>query len=92
MSQASDGCLNASQYATVSPRQKPVMAYFVAALSPNMDVANAAVPAYVVTLLFFVGAAHPAAGHPGLLDLVLLHGAHPRHGDSVLGTGVAAYL
>ena len=32
-----------------------VLAYFVAALSPNMDVANAALPAYVVTLLFFAG-------------------------------------
>ena len=31
-----------------------VLAYLVAALSPNMDVANAALPAYVVTLLFFV--------------------------------------
>ncbi|WPT13876.1 ABC transporter G family member 34 [Picochlorum sp. SENEW3] len=32
-----------------------VVAYFVAALSPNMDVANAALPSYVVTLLFFSG-------------------------------------
>lgn len=32
-----------------------VLAYTVAALSPNMDVANAALPAYVVTLLFFAG-------------------------------------
>lgn len=32
-----------------------VVAYFVAALSPNMDVANAALPSYVVTLLFFAG-------------------------------------
>jgi ATP-binding cassette, subfamily G (WHITE), member 2 len=32
-----------------------VLAYLVAALSPNMDVANAALPAYVVTLLFFAG-------------------------------------
>ena len=32
-----------------------VLAYFVAALSPNIDVANAALPAYVVTLLFFAG-------------------------------------
>ena len=32
-----------------------VLAYFVAAASPNMDVANAALPAYVVSLLFFVG-------------------------------------
>ena len=31
------------------------MAYFLAAASPNMDVANAALPAYVVSLLFFVG-------------------------------------
>ncbi|PSC74385.1 P-loop containing nucleoside triphosphate hydrolase isoform B [Micractinium conductrix] len=32
-----------------------VLAYFIAALSPNMDVANAALPTYVVTLLFFAG-------------------------------------
>ena len=32
-----------------------MLAYFIAALSPNMDVANAALPAYVVTLLFFAG-------------------------------------
>jgi ATP-binding cassette, subfamily G (WHITE), member 2 len=32
-----------------------VLAYLIAALSPNMDVANAALPAYVVTLLFFAG-------------------------------------
>ena len=32
-----------------------VLAYFIAALSPNMDVANAALPSYVVTLLFFAG-------------------------------------
>ena len=32
-----------------------VLAYLVAALSPNMDVANAALPTYVVTLLFFAG-------------------------------------
>ena len=32
-----------------------VLAYLVAALSPTMDVANGALPAYVVTLLFFVG-------------------------------------
>ncbi len=32
-----------------------MLAYLVAALSPNMDVANAALPTYVVTLLFFVG-------------------------------------
>ena len=32
-----------------------VLAYFIGALSANMDVANAAVPAYVVTLLFFTG-------------------------------------
>lgn len=32
-----------------------VLAYTVASLSPNMDVANAALPAYVVTLLFFAG-------------------------------------
>lgn len=32
-----------------------VLAYLVAALSPNMDVANALLPTYVVTLLFFSG-------------------------------------
>ena len=32
-----------------------VLAYLVAALSPNMDVANAALPLYVVTLLFYAG-------------------------------------
>ena len=32
-----------------------VIAYFVAAISPDMEVANAALPAYVVTLLFFTG-------------------------------------
>jgi ABC-type polysaccharide/polyol phosphate export permease len=32
-----------------------VLAYFVAAMSPNMDVANAALPVYVSTLLFFGG-------------------------------------
>ena len=32
-----------------------VLAYLVAALSPNMEVANAALPTYVVTLLFFAG-------------------------------------
>lgn len=32
-----------------------VLAYLVAAISPNMDTANAALPAYVTTLLFFSG-------------------------------------
>lgn len=32
-----------------------VLAYFVASASPNMDVANAALPTYAVTLLFFAG-------------------------------------
>lgn len=32
-----------------------VLAYFVASASPNMDVANATLPTYVVTLLFFAG-------------------------------------
>ncbi|KAK9815892.1 hypothetical protein WJX72_011513 [[Myrmecia] bisecta] len=31
------------------------LAYFVAAMSPNLDVANATVPAYVGSLLFFTG-------------------------------------
>ena len=34
---------------------RTVLAYFVAAMAPNMDVANAVVPAYVVVLLFFAG-------------------------------------
>lgn len=38
------------------PKCSPaVLAYFVAAFSPNMDVANAVLPTYVVTLLFFGG-------------------------------------
>ncbi|KXZ54635.1 hypothetical protein GPECTOR_4g700 [Gonium pectorale] len=32
-----------------------VMAYFVASFAPNMDVANALLPTYAVTLLFFAG-------------------------------------
>ena len=32
-----------------------VLAYTVAACAPNMDVANAALPAFVVTQLFFCG-------------------------------------
>ncbi|EFN50715.1 hypothetical protein CHLNCDRAFT_142571 [Chlorella variabilis] len=32
-----------------------VLAYTIAALSPNMDVANAALPTYVTALLFFAG-------------------------------------
>ncbi|PNH05918.1 ABC transporter G family member 18 [Tetrabaena socialis] len=32
-----------------------VLAYLIAAVSPNMDVANAALPGFVVTLLFFAG-------------------------------------
>ena len=32
-----------------------VLAYFVAAIAPNVDVANAIVPAYISTLLFFNG-------------------------------------
>jgi hypothetical protein len=32
-----------------------VLAYFIAAISPSMDVANALLPTYVVTLLFFSG-------------------------------------
>jgi ATP-binding cassette, subfamily G (WHITE), member 2 len=31
------------------------VAYLVSALAPNIDVANAAVPAYMVTLLYFSG-------------------------------------
>eukprot|EP00195_Chlamydomonas_chlamydogama_P009759 CAMPEP_0202901782 /NCGR_PEP_ID=MMETSP1392-20130828/14649_1 /ASSEMBLY_ACC=CAM_ASM_000868 /TAXON_ID=225041 /ORGANISM="Chlamydomonas chlamydogama, Strain SAG 11-48b" /LENGTH=615 /DNA_ID=CAMNT_0049588397 /DNA_START=85 /DNA_END=1932 /DNA_ORIENTATION=+ len=31
------------------------LAYFIAAISPNLDVANALLPTYVVTLLFFAG-------------------------------------
>jgi ATP-binding cassette, subfamily G (WHITE), member 2 len=32
-----------------------VLGYLIAAIAPNMDVANAALPGYVTTLLFFVG-------------------------------------
>ncbi|KAK9867775.1 hypothetical protein WJX84_007302 [Apatococcus fuscideae] len=32
-----------------------VLGYFIAAMSPNLDVANASLPAYVGSLLFFVG-------------------------------------
>jgi len=32
-----------------------VLAYFIASISPNLDVANALLPTYVVTLLFFAG-------------------------------------
>ncbi len=31
------------------------VAYFIAALSPNIDVANAALPCYITTLIFFSG-------------------------------------
>ena len=31
------------------------LGYFIGAIAPNMDVANAALPAYVTVLLFFVG-------------------------------------
>ena len=41
-----------------------VLAYFIAAISPNMDVANAALPTYVVTLLFFVGLLIRSADQP----------------------------
>ena len=34
---------------------RAALGYFIAAVSPNMDVANAALPAYVTVLLFFVG-------------------------------------
>ncbi len=33
------------------------LAYLVAAISPTLAVANAALPSYVVTLLFFTGGA-----------------------------------
>ena len=46
----SSSCDSPSQQAACA-----VLAYFVAAVSPNMDVANSALPAYVVSLLFFVG-------------------------------------
>ena len=32
-----------------------MLAYFIASISPNLDVANALLPTYVVTLLFFAG-------------------------------------
>ena len=42
-----------------------MLAYFIAALSPNLDVANAALPTYVVTLLFFVGLLIRGSQQPG---------------------------
>lgn len=43
-----------------------VLAYTIAAISPNMDVANAALPCYTVTLLFFSGwwPLHQSHPHP----------------------------
>lgn len=35
--------------------ESAVLAYAIAAVSPTMDIANAALPAYVTSLLFFVG-------------------------------------
>ena len=32
-----------------------MLAYLIAAVSPNMDTANAALPAYITVLLFFSG-------------------------------------
>lgn len=37
------------------PPPPAVLAYLVAAMSPNMDVANAALPVYVSTLLYYGG-------------------------------------
>jgi len=42
--------------------ENAVLAYFVAAMSPNMDVANAALPVYVSTLLYFGGMCCDSAG------------------------------
>ena len=36
-------------------RGAAALGYFIGAVAPNMDVANAALPAYVTVLLFFVG-------------------------------------
>ena len=36
-------------------RAPAALGYFIGAVAPNMDVANAALPAYVTVLLFFVG-------------------------------------
>ena len=59
------------------------LAYLVAAVSPTLPVANAALPSYVVTLLFFTGAAH----HPCSLlanmhyhDDAITCGTHRLHG------------
>lgn len=38
-----------------------MLAYFIAALSPNMDVANAALPTYVVVRALPVGSARAAS-------------------------------
>jgi hypothetical protein len=45
-----------------------VLAYFIAAISPNMDVANALLPTYVVTLLFFSGFKQEASPVHGWLS------------------------
>ena len=37
------------------PALLAVLAYFVASFAPNLDVANALLPTYIVTLLFFTG-------------------------------------
>jgi hypothetical protein len=37
------------------PGVRAVLAYAIASLSPNMDFANAALPAYTIALLFFAG-------------------------------------
>lgn len=35
--------------------ESPVCRYLTAAVSPNMEVANAILPAYVISMLYFVG-------------------------------------
>ena len=40
---------------TMLVRIRAALGYFIGAIAPNMDVANAALPAYVTVLLFFVG-------------------------------------
>ena len=42
-----------------------VLGYFIAAMSPNLDIANASLPAYVGSLLFFVGCLLRVKDMPG---------------------------
>ena len=73
-----------------------VLAYLVAAISPSMEVANAALPAYAVTLLFFVSSKrlHIAAiwVEPGVCCCVLSFPAAPDTSLTVPGLPAACPL